>query len=318
MGNKISVVIPVYNVEQYLEDALHSVFEQVCSVDFEVVIINDGSTDNSKKIIESFSEKKGYVYIEQDNAGLSSARNRGIECSTGDYIIFFDSDDIMPPNALNSCISKLIGNNCNMVLFDAICIDEVGKQINNNSYRHSDVYGESHSCLPVRGDAYLSQALSMDNYIVSACLYMVKKSAIGSLRFEPGMLHEDNLFTTLLLVKKDIIVDVIQKNLFYRRVRRDSITTGRKSLKHVDGYLLSSELLLEQSRVSNVHIEKLIKSYVSKLLISAISIHSKTNIRFVNVERRKKLLAMSYRSGSLIAMMLSLIPEVFTLVRLFR
>ena len=86
---KVSVIIPVYNVEKYIERCILSVINQTLK-DIEIIIVNDGSTDDTKKIIEKYLDDKRIVYIEQKNSGLSGARNKGLSIAKGDYISFID------------------------------------------------------------------------------------------------------------------------------------------------------------------------------------------------------------------------------------
>ena len=97
---KISVIIPVYNVENYLEESLDSIINQTFT-DLEIICVNDGSTDNSPSILNNYANKDSRInIINQENKGLSAARNSGLDVATGDYIYFFDSDDILELTAL--------------------------------------------------------------------------------------------------------------------------------------------------------------------------------------------------------------------------
>ena len=96
----ISVIVPVYNVEKYLEECLDSIQDQTYS-DIEVILVNDGSTDSSKEICKKYCKQDSrFLLINQENQGLSAARNKGVEISTGEYIVFVDSDDIIKTNYL--------------------------------------------------------------------------------------------------------------------------------------------------------------------------------------------------------------------------
>ena len=100
---KISVVIPVYNCEKFLENCLESLHAQTMSSDeYQIIFVNDGSTDSSGEICESFTREKNVVYFEKENGGVSSARNKGIELAQGKYILFLDSDDTLSPNTFES------------------------------------------------------------------------------------------------------------------------------------------------------------------------------------------------------------------------
>lgn len=108
-GQLISIIIPCYNASLYLEETLRSIVSQQ-GVDFEIIIVNDGSIDNSEAIINKIDEK-ALIYLKQSNKGVSSARNLGFKSAKGNYIVFFDADDIMPPNFLSSRLQQIKQNN---------------------------------------------------------------------------------------------------------------------------------------------------------------------------------------------------------------
>ena len=100
MAPKVSVIVPIYNVKQYLANSLDSIAEQKFD-ELEVLLIDDGSSDGSAEIAKAYAAKdRRYRYIRQENAGVSAARNRGIEEAKGDYLAFYDADDIVPEKAL--------------------------------------------------------------------------------------------------------------------------------------------------------------------------------------------------------------------------
>ena len=113
---KVSVIVPVYNVENYIRDMLLSVQNQTFK-DFEVVLINDGSPDNSQVIIEEFcrADKRFKCYV-QENGGVAAARNNGIMKAQGDYLVFYDPDDFIPSNALEKMYKVASKNNSDMVI----------------------------------------------------------------------------------------------------------------------------------------------------------------------------------------------------------
>ena len=114
---KVSVIVPVYNVEKYIEKCLESLVNQTLE-DIEIIIVNDGSTDNSKKIIEKYLKNKKVVYLEKSNGGLSSARNYGIPYAKGEYIGFIDSDDYIEKTMFEKMYNKAIEEKSDMVECD--------------------------------------------------------------------------------------------------------------------------------------------------------------------------------------------------------
>lgn len=117
---KVSIIVPVYNVEEYLEKCLDSLVNQTLK-DIEIIIVNDGSTDASKEIIQKYINKyKNIVYLEKENGGLSSARNYGIPYAKGEYIGFVDSDDYVELNMYEKMYNKAIEEKSDMVECDFI------------------------------------------------------------------------------------------------------------------------------------------------------------------------------------------------------
>lgn len=116
---KVSVIVPVYNVEQYISKCLESLVKQTLT-DIEIIVVNDGSKDNSKKIALEYTEKydKKIVYLEKENGGLSDARNYGMKYTNGDYIAFLDADDYVELDTYEKLYNKAIETNADMVECD--------------------------------------------------------------------------------------------------------------------------------------------------------------------------------------------------------
>ena len=115
---KVSIIIPVYNVGQYLPKCLDSIINQTLK-DIEIICINDGSTDNSLSILKEYASKDDrMIIIDKENEGVSIARNEGLDIATGEYIVFVDSDDWLEINALELCYDKIIQDNSDMLVFN--------------------------------------------------------------------------------------------------------------------------------------------------------------------------------------------------------
>lgn len=115
---KVSVIVPVYNVENYIEKCLTSLVNQTLK-DIEIIVVNDGSKDNSKKIINDFLDKyKNIVYVEKKNGGLSDARNYGMKYAKGDYVAFLDSDDYVDEAIYEKMYNKAVEENADFVECD--------------------------------------------------------------------------------------------------------------------------------------------------------------------------------------------------------
>ncbi|MEA4957107.1 Undecaprenyl-phosphate 4-deoxy-4-formamido-L-arabinose transferase [bioreactor metagenome] len=117
MSVKVSVIVPVYNVEKYLEECLDSIVNQSLK-DIEIICVNDGSTDNSLNILEKYSKKDNRIkIITKENGGLGPARKNGLDCSSGEYIFFVDSDDWLSLDALENLYNNAKNNNSDIVIF---------------------------------------------------------------------------------------------------------------------------------------------------------------------------------------------------------
>ena len=115
----ISVVVPVYNVEKYIDRCLNSIINQTYRK-LEIIIVNDGSTDNSRKIIDKFSKMDSrIIVIDKNNGGLSEARNVGINAATGDYITFIDSDDFVSYDYIEYLYSLIEKYNPSAILHES-------------------------------------------------------------------------------------------------------------------------------------------------------------------------------------------------------
>ena len=136
----ISIVIPVYNGEAYLEACLDSILQQTHN-HYEVIAVDDGSTDDSRTICEEYVAKDDRLRLVcQTNAGASAARNRGLKEAVGEYVYFLDSDDWIESTAFEEFICAEKKNNADVIFFDAYSIDEETDKITEKHYRHNFKY----------------------------------------------------------------------------------------------------------------------------------------------------------------------------------
>ena len=119
--SKISVILPVYNCQEYIEKSITSVLNQTFS-DFELIIVNDGSTDNTSEIISQFTDSRVKI-INQSNQGPGAARNNALKIAEGDYIMYLDSDDWFCPNALEVAYSQINKFNADLTFFQMLNFD---------------------------------------------------------------------------------------------------------------------------------------------------------------------------------------------------
>lgn len=218
MAMMFSVIIPIYNVEQYLRECLDSVLNQSFT-DWEAICVNDGSTDNSAEILGEYALKDERIgIITQPNGGLSAARNAGMRAAKGDYILFLDSDDWLETNALHTLAENLDGED--MLCFSGRRFFEKTEEFHPADQLMSQAY-------PTGMAYYNDNALkSRDFAFVCVVLRIYKRSFLidNGLWFKEGIFHEDNLFTPLACYHAQRVKQ-ISDCLYDYRVRSNSITT---------------------------------------------------------------------------------------------
>ena len=128
---KISIIIPVYNGEKYIEKCLDSIKNQTFK-DYEVLIINDGSKDNTKKLIEKYLNDKRFKLFNRTNHGIGASRNFGLDESSGEYICFIDSDDYVDKKYLEKLYNKILKENLDIVVCNYI---ELSEELNIEKFR---------------------------------------------------------------------------------------------------------------------------------------------------------------------------------------
>lgn len=228
----LSIIIPVYNLENYIEHCLNSLIEQIAE-NIEIIIIDDGSTDKSATICKKYCSKYSYIkYIYQKNTGVSSARNNGLNLAKGKYIQFVDGDDYLLPNSLNEILNKIAGD------FDIICGRYV-KCYNEKLQKTFPV--EDKNINLIENNLYpnnLIILLKQNLFNYGACANITKKEIItkNNILFDANVKYtEDMMFflKALLHCKK---ISVIQCHYAYRQSRESSATSSI-SIKRVSDNL---------------------------------------------------------------------------------
>ena len=247
---KISVIIPVFNVEKYLPECLDSICEQDFD-GFEVVCVNDGSKDNSGEILRSYEHKYDNIRVyEKENGGLSSARNYGFKRAKGEYIVYVDSDDVLcSKQALSMMWREVADNDLDVLYYDMDLIfssqmQESEKRKLKNYFFKKKEYG-----LFELGCNLFAAFVENWDYIATACGTCVKKKVIqdNNLTFPEGRLNEDESYSFKLILKAGRAKHVRQKWYGYRQ-RAGSIMNSKVSYKRIVDNVYT---LLEKEDVYN-------------------------------------------------------------------
>lgn len=225
MKEKVSIIIPVYNCEKYLKKCVDSILEQTYD-NFELLLVNDGSTDNSLEVCKSFKDKRIKV-INKKNGGASSARNAGLDKASGDYVMFVDSDDFIHQNTVKELYNNLKKYKAEVsicgctILRDANVIKKITDEEVIYEYSNIDM------CKKMQG---------LDNDYVGDVVWgkLYKASLFKTLRFVEGMMNEDAVLLHELYYncKKGVKTS---KGLYYYCVfDNNSVSRKKFSYKHLD------------------------------------------------------------------------------------
>ena len=234
---KVSVVIPIYNVEDYLEECLDSIVNQTLE-DMEIICINDGSTDNSLNILEKYSNIDNRIRVfNQENKGVSVSRNRGMKFCNGDYIYFMDSDDIIELYALEEAYNFSKSHDLDILFLKLINFyHETGEQVKLK-------YFEMPFLKPFNRKIF--DFTDLGGNALKLCVappgILFKNNLIQSLQFKEGYIFEDNLFLAEAMLKAKR-VSFLDEYLYNRRIRKNSITTS-KTIKQADTIVIVNDII---------------------------------------------------------------------------
>ena len=221
----ISIIIPIYNVEQFCEESIKSVMTQNYN-NLEIILINDGSTDKSLEICEKLkAEDNRIILISQKNGGLSKARNTGIEKSKGKYITFIDSDDIISKNYINDLYKGIKKYNNDIAVCGYIrFLNRIPKEERNNKINN------------MKSNDFLEKLLYQEKqelYSVSACNKMYKRNVFDEIKFPEDKIYEDVAIITDIIDATESISVIDNYNYFYR-INPKSITNKEISTKNME------------------------------------------------------------------------------------
>ena len=255
----VSVVIPVYNVEKYLEECIDSVLNQTYQ-NIEIILVDDGSTDSSGEICDRYVENNKNVYvIHQKNAGLSAARNAGFFRAVGEYVYFLDSDDYISADAIEKLTSIAINDNADIVFFDANSfLDDSEKEIRQN-------YIRKQKYISSEGLVVFSQLQNNNEFHSAVPLLFFRSEFLKNKKFSfcSGIYYEDMIFTFEALCSARV-VSQCKEALYFRRYRSDSIMTSKKNKKYFDSVVKVYRSLIEFSVKNNISEESSVKKYICR------------------------------------------------------
>lgn len=257
---KFSIIVPVYNVEKYIDRCLNSIMCQTMK-NFEVIIVNDGSPDNSQAIIDKYvkNDKRFKCYI-KDNGGLSDARNYGLQYVTGDYLLFIDSDDYIEKDLLNNIFLKVKKKKYDVIRYSLNVVDEEGNNIKDVVSVSSDSDDK---------DVIIEEIVKND-YVEPAWLYAYKTSFFVKNKFmyPIGKIHEDFGLTLIILSKASSIG--ILSFLGYNYVQRENSIMSNKDYVKIKKRVMDffEHHINNKKILGDTYVDRLLLSYSASCTIS--------------------------------------------------
>lgn len=237
MNAEISIIIPVYNLSKYLEKSLDSIIKQTIFEKLEIIIINDGSTDNSREICQKYVNKyHNFILIDKENGGVSSARNLGINNAHSKYICFFDGDDTLAENCYERLLNMIENNNADIAITDFAVVhdDEIVIKKRNNFKK---IYTNK--------EEIIKDFLSGKNIGINIFDKIYKKSIIGKVKFIEGKAIGEDMYFNYEVLKNvnTLYIDTTEIGYYYYK-HQGSAMNSNFSKKYFDTLQLS-EMICE-------------------------------------------------------------------------
>lgn len=272
---KFSIIIPVYNVEEYIKKCLDSAFSQT-EKDFEVIVVNDGTKDNSMDIVKKYKVKT----INQKNSGLSAARNRGVQEAKGEYIIFLDSDDYLEKNLLRE-IKKSLKNNPDLVRFQI-----------KEKYPEKESKYEEKAFTGLSGEKAFAK-IAKYHFVENAWCYAIKRKYYleENFEFKKGTIHEDFGLIPLIIMKAKVVnsISYIGYNYVQRQGSIMSSKNYEKTKQKVEDTYNHYLFLEEEINKTNLD-TKIFKSFIANTLILKICELNKKDYKiYINKLKEKNV-----------------------------
>lgn len=296
MNPKVSIVIASYNTEKYIVDCVNSALQQDYE-NIEVIVVNDGSTDTTEELLsELVCNNTKLKVLNQKNQGQSVARNNGAAIATGEFIIFLDSDDLFDKQLISKCISSLLTTNSDVVFFNGETFydDEYSKK----TAKFTPEYTRNPSLCGKIMDShtFFKKSWKLKNYMVQPCMYVSRTQLVRDNPFYPGIIHEDNLFTTKILLSKKSSIICLNDFLYKRRIRRDSVMTSKKSEKNAIGYLTVAKNMIPLRSKIDDELNLCLNEFISSCVSSSIN-DAKSYFKDIPKNLRKEYISVIYDIG---------------------
>lgn len=286
---KVSIIVPVFNTENYIEQCLDSLVNQTFN-DIEIIIINDCSTDNSENIVKNYLNKysnKIKYFSNEKNFGISYCRNYGVSLATGDYIMFVDSDDYIDSNLLLN-LEEYLNKNIDLIKYKLVI-----KNIENNNLTH--INGPIFNVLS--GENAFNSLIYKDTLLESPCLYLFRRDFIleNNFKFTVDTYHEDFGLIPLIILKASSVISTEIYGYYYiqsyNSITRD--TNYNKIFKRAYDLLLHYDVMI--SKLENYNISEKAKDnlkifFTNSILLKTQELNLKDKKTYINEIKKRGLI----------------------------
>lgn len=259
---KVSVILPIYNVASYLDETFQSLLTQTLK-EIEIIAVNDGSTDNSGEIIQKYQQQDSRIItFTQQNKGQSAARNLALQHAKGQYIYMMDSDDVLTASdALQVCYKYAEKNQADFIFFDGESFSEKGVNRISRNTKRTHLVDENKRC---NGEELLHLLLDTQTHNCVVWLLFIRRDFLKriKLQFYESIIHEDELFTTILTLSSDNIY-CLKRSLVGHRIRTASTMGINFTKRNLYCYLTVADELLKFSKTPIIH--KFLRYTLSKV-----------------------------------------------------
>lgn len=284
---KVSIIVPVYNVEKYLNRCIDSIIKQTFE-NIEIILVDDGSTDNSGKICDEYALKDYRIkVIHKTNGGLSEARNYGLDIATGDYLLFVDSDDYIDVNLIKN-LEQYMDKQLDVIKFKIIRVDEYGKEI-------KKVDGPIFE--KISGEKAFKKLVFKDELLECACIYLFKRELIvnSNFKFAVGVEHEDFGLIPLIIISAKSMASV--NNYGYCYVQsNNSITRNSnysRTLKKFNDSLMHYDNMINFIKNHNIskETEQDIKTYyTNSIILKLVELNKQDRTIYINKIKSRRMI----------------------------
>lgn len=250
MNAKVSIIVPAYNVEEYISETLQSLINQTYT-NIEIIVVNDGSTDNTQKVAEIVQDSRIRV-VNKPNGGASSARNYGLNVCSGDIVTFVDGDDIVSNDMIEGVLPAFDDAETTVAIYSILL-----------SWQ-----GENHRLLQMQNRTYskkkeLYKCFLANKFTFSVCNKLFRRSLFDSVHFREDRVYEDIIFWADCLQMKSLKIVTCERGIYYYRARSSSFIHSEVSFRKIDDFVENSLTIYNDAKIAKVSFKSLLDYYFS-------------------------------------------------------